>query len=85
MKILTQVIAPTLCALMLASCAGVSADGASQTDLPAICIVSGEDASGGPSADYMGQTVNFCCKRCKAKWDGMDDSAKKAAFDNLAN
>ena len=80
MKILTKIVAPTICALLFAGCAGVAAD-----SQPAICIVSGEDASGGPSADYMGQTVNFCCKRCKAKWDGMDDSAKKAAFDGLHN
>ena len=85
MKILTKIVAPTICGLLLASCAGVSTSSLSQTDMPAICIVSGEDASGGPIADYMGQTVNFCCKRCKAKWDGMDDSAKKAAFDGLNN
>ena len=81
MKMLTKIIAATICSLVFASCAGVSAD--SQSEMPAICIVSGEDASGGPMADYMGQTVNFCCKRCKAKWEGMDDSAKKAAFDGL--
>ena len=46
-------------------------------------VVSGEDADGGPTADYNGTTVHFCCDNCKAKWDRWDDAAKKAAVAKL--
>jgi hypothetical protein len=82
MKILKSLVAPIVAALLLASCAGTPT--AAQNSLPAICIVSGEDASDGPTADYMGHTVNFCCDDCKAKWDGMDAAAQKAKWEKLA-
>ena len=82
MKILKNLLAPLAVAIMLAGCAGAPA--AEMQPSLAVCIVSGEDASDGPTAEYMGQTVNFCCDRCKSKWDGMDAAAQKAAWDKLA-
>jgi hypothetical protein len=52
-------------------------------DTPMVCVISGEDAEGGPTATFGGQTVGFCCKRCKAKWDKMDDDARKQAIAKL--
>lgn len=45
-----------------------------------VCVISGEDAEGGPTATFGGQTVAFCCKLCKAKWDKMDDAGRKQAI-----
>ena len=50
---------------------------------PKVCVISGEDATGGPTAAFDGRTVGFCCKRCKAKWDKMDDDARKKAIAKL--
>ncbi|HEB52715.1 MAG TPA: hypothetical protein ENI87_05625 [bacterium] len=47
----------------------------------AVCVISGEPADDGPTADFHGTTVNFCCKRCKAKWDKMDEATKQATLD----
>ena len=52
-------------------------------DAPMLCVISGEDAEGGPTATFGGQTVAFCCKRCKAKWDKMDDAGRKQAIAKL--
>ena len=81
MKILKNLVAPVVAALLLTSCTSAPT---APSSLPAICIVSGEDASDGPTADYIGHTVNFCCDRCKAKWDGMDAAAQKAKWEKLA-
>lgn len=45
-----------------------------------VCVVSGEtlDASS-PTADFQGAKVGFCCDKCLAKWNKLDDAAKKAA------
>jgi len=82
MKILKNLVALSLAVAMLTSCAGAPAAGA-QANLPAICIVTGEDATDGPTADYMGHTVNFCCDRCKAKWAKMDATAQQASWNKL--
>ena len=52
-------------------------------DAPMVCVISGEDAEGGPTATFNGQTVAFCCKRCKAKWDKMDDAGREKAIAKL--
>ena len=49
----------------------------------AVCVISGEDAEGGPTATFGGKTVAFCCKRCKAKWDKMDDAGRQKAIAKL--
>ena len=74
---LKRIVVPVLGALLLASCAGTGDSMAEPAE--AVCVISGEPAEGGPTAEFMGQTVNFCCDRCKSKWDGMNEEAKKAA------
>lgn len=81
MKILKLVAVSALSACMFVSCAGAPA--VKGGDIEAICVVTGEDATGGPTAQFMGQTVNFCCDRCASRWNKMDDAAKKAAIAEL--
>ena len=82
MKSLLRIVAPLMGAFLLAGCAG-SGDTPMQPHA-SVCIVSGEPIElDSPTAAYMGHTVHFCCDRCKAKWDGMDDAAKQAKFDAL--
>ena len=52
-------------------------------DTEMVCVISGEEADGGPTATFGGQTVAFCCKRCKAKWDQMDEAARSKAVAKL--
>jgi len=82
MKILKLVVTPVLSALLLASCANVPPVDAA--DLEAICVITGEDATGGSTDEFMGQTVSFCCDRCVSKWNKMEDGAKKEAIAELA-
>lgn len=65
----------------LSGCASKPAPSPTKT-LNAVCLISDEALDGsGPTADYMGGKVGFCCKDCAAKWNGMDEAAKKAAFE----
>ena len=52
--------------------------------MKAVCVITGEDATGGPTADFMGQTVNFCCDRCVSKWNKTDDGAKMEAVAEIS-
>lgn len=79
MKTMKHFVAPLFGAILLAGCAGSPAVNA-QDNLPSVCIITGEEATGGPTDQFMGQTVGFCCDRCKSKWDAMDEGAKKAAL-----
>ena len=54
--------------------------GAKKKDTSAVCVISGKDAEGGPTATFAFQTVAFCCERCKAKWDKMDDASRSKAI-----
>ena len=83
MKIFKHLVTSAIFAVCLTSCAGGPSTTTGENTVEAICVISGEDATGGPTADFMGQTVNFCCKRCKARWDKMDDSARKQAVADL--
>ena len=76
---LKRLMVPALGALLLAGCAG-------SPDTPtegAICIISGEPAGDGPTAEFEGTTVHFCCKRCLGRWNDMDDDARSTAADGL--
>ena len=83
MKLLKHLVAPIIGAILLTSCA--NAPDAAKSNIPmSVCIVSGEDATDGPTADYMGHTVNFCCDRCASKWTKMSNDKKQAAWDKLS-
>lgn len=80
-----RIMACALGLLLFTGCAGTANDtkksGTATAMLNSKCVVSGEalDASS-PTVDYMGGKVGFCCDKCVAKWNGMDDAAKKAAI-----
>ena len=42
-----------------------------------------EDAEGGPTVEFEGQTVSFCCNSCKKRWNKMDDDCRRAAIAKL--
>lgn len=70
-----------VCVSLLASCAS-SKDAAAPATLNSKCLISSEALDGsGPTADYNGGKVGFCCKNCLGKWNAMDEAGKKAAFD----
>ncbi|MBM4061958.1 MAG: hypothetical protein FJ265_12815 [Planctomycetes bacterium] len=47
------------------------------------CLVTGDPLDGsGPTADYRGGKVGFCCDKCLAKWNGLDDAGKRMLFDS---
>ena len=82
MKNLLRTAIASFALLLAAGCASHQEATPAVGMLNAKCLVSGEalDAKS-PTADYMGGKVGFCCDKCLAKWNGMDDAAKKAAFD----
>lgn len=45
------------------------------------CVMSGEplDAKS-PTVAYNSGKIGFCCDKCQAKWEKLDDAGKKAAF-----
>lgn len=45
------------------------------------CPVTGKPVDADFTADYMGSKVGFCCEKCLAKWNAMDEAGKKATFD----
>lgn len=75
---LPKIVLPVLGALLLTGCAGT--DNSMNDQAETVCVISGEPADGGPTAEYMGQTVHFCCDNCKGKWDRMSDEGKKKAL-----
>jgi hypothetical protein len=65
----------------VSGCASNSNSGAPQPLLNKVCLVSGEAVpADGPTVDYQGGKIGFCCKDCIKKWDAMNDEAKKAAL-----
>ncbi len=81
MKVFTRLVAPLLGAVLFAGCANQKDTDTAPVAIDEVCIISGEPVDAdSPSVDYMGQTVRFCCTRCKSKFEGMDDAGKKAAM-----
>lgn len=75
-----------LTALLLGGCAQHDAKKAAPGGLVAnTCVMSGEalDASS-PTADFNGSKVGFCCDKCLAKWNKLDDAGKKAKLAEVA-
>jgi hypothetical protein len=83
MKLHTKFVFAAFAAVLSTGCAAT--DAAPAASAPTVCVISGEDADGGPTADFNGQTVGFCCNNCKRKWDKMDDAARRAAIAKLGN
>jgi hypothetical protein len=83
MKSITKLFVAAASAALLAGCNTMSADAPAPQDQQ-LCVISMEDADGGPTAEFEGQTVSFCCNSCKKRWGKMDDGAKRAALAKLA-
>jgi hypothetical protein len=78
MKILKRLAAPLMGALLLCGCA--NQDDKAAMPVAEFCIMDPDNPvdADSPSSEFMGQTVRFCCDRCKGKFDAMDDAAKQA-------
>lgn len=83
MKSLTKILAAASTALLFAGCNTMNGDDPASQD-QTLCVISMEDAEGGPTAEFEGQTVSFCCNSCKKRWGKLDDGAKRAALAKLA-
>ena len=83
MKRLTRWFAPALAAALLTGCAGQH-DNNAQPAMQSVCVISGEPTDAdSPTAEYMGETVSFCCGKCKRRWDDLEDDAKQAKLDAM--
>lgn len=81
MKKLFHVALPAVLALF-AACSSTATAAPAPTLLKSSCLVSGEPLKAdSPTADFGGGKVGFCCSKCLAKWNGMDEAGKKAKFD----
>ena len=82
MKNILRVAAVALAVSLLSGCKSAPAAPKAAATLNSVCLMTGEalDASS-PTADYNGGKVGFCCNNCLAKWNKMDDAAKKTAFE----
>lgn len=75
-------ISVVLAALAPFPACAAPAGAAGQPLLNKVCVVSGEElAADAPTADYRGGKLGFCCEKCLAKWNKLDDAGKQAAFD----
>ena len=80
MKHLLRASLVLLSLAIVPGCASNKSD-ASQPPVNKVCLVSGEAVpADGPTVDFQGSKVGFCCEKCITKWDGMNDDAKKAAL-----
>jgi len=81
MMTLARVVVAFLALSLLSGCAQQK-DTASPAMLSSVCVMSGEALDGDcPTNDYMGGKVGFCCEKCQAKWNKMDDAGRKMAFE----
>lgn len=81
MKHINKLLVAASAALLLSGCSMLDADGAGHAT--SLCVISMEDADGGPTAEFEGQTVSFCCNSCMKRWNRMDDEGRRAAVAKL--
>lgn len=84
MKSPTKLLVAALAALLSSGCSMLHADGDGAEHQATLCVISMEDADGGPTAQFEGQTVSFCCNSCMKRWNKMDDDGRRAAMARLA-
>lgn len=77
-----RLLVAAITAAMFSSC-NVIDDGG---DAPpaSLCVISMEDAEGGPTTEFEGKTVSFCCENCMGRWEKMDDDGRRSALAALA-
>jgi endogenous inhibitor of DNA gyrase (YacG/DUF329 family) len=71
--------------LLAAACASPDTkSGASAATLNTKCPMSGEPVNGsGPTSDFKGGKVEFCCERCQGSWSKLADADKQAKLDKV--
>ena len=70
----------SLVLLSVAVVAGCASQNTAQPAINKVCPISGKEVpADGPSVDYQGKKIGFCCDKCPPKWNAMDEAAKKAA------
>ena len=84
MKLPSKLLVAALAALLSPGCSMLHADGDGAEHQAKLCVISMEDAEGGPTVEFEGQTVSFCCNSCKKRWNKMDDDGRRAAVAKLA-
>ena len=81
MKNLLRVAVVALSLTLLGGCANQSDKAAAKT-LNVNCVISGEPVDAKtPTVDYMGGKLGFCCDKCIAKWNAMDEATRKKTYD----
>ena len=82
MKNLFLTFVATVSLFAFAGCASSSKAAGPNGACCNMCPVSKEAlGADSPVVEYNGTKVGFCCDKCMAKWNGMNDADKKAAFD----
>lgn len=82
MKNLFLTFVATVSLFAFAGCASSSKAAGPNGACCNMCPVSKEALKAdSPVVEYNGTKVGFCCDKCMAKWNGMNDADKKAAFD----
>lgn len=83
MKRSTMIFAAVaLSAAFLGACESTQKDTAAKNAAPvnAKCPVGGEAVDSTVTTSFQGQTVAFCCNKCKGSFDKMADADKSAAL-----
>lgn len=87
MKKLAAISATALIAsVMLVGCASEKSTAstnqsttvAASMPVNAKCPLSGEEVDPDTTVSYKGQTVAFCCPKCRAQWNKMTDAQRDA-------
>jgi hypothetical protein len=70
--------------LFAAACASTDTGAAAaEATLNKKCPMSGEAVDGsGPTSDFKGGKVEFCCERCQGSWSKLADADKQAKLDS---
>ena len=80
MKNLIRVAVVTLSLTLFGGCANPS-DKAAPKTLNVNCLMSDKPVDANCTVDYMGGKLGFCCDKCIAKWNTMDEASKKKTYD----
>ena len=80
MKNLMRVAVVALSLTLLGGCAN-QADKAAPKTLNVNCVMTGKAIDASQTVDYNGGKLAFCCEKCVAKWNAMDEATRKKTFD----
>ena len=72
--IMKKLLALVVISAFLGGCAATGGNGTAD-----VCLFQPSKAAK-VSVEFEGEQVGFCCKKCKGKFESMDQAAKKAAI-----